>query len=167
MQYTNSAPVLETLQTVLRLSVDEVETACDRTLTLLGHKFVLQLLESDQEWSVYFPPDTRVLCYPRPARLVVQGSDFKGIVRLALSNNCSTGRRLGGASAPISPHCQAEGVPNTDLQGYWDLLDMGANTFPVRAQVSSALASPHTLVSTVSWSSKPCWPGVAQPGPLV
>ena len=86
---------------------------------------------------LYTPPMTGVSCKAefvggRPyTTLVVPGGDFTGTVRLAILNNCTTG------TVPPSPHCEAEGLANENMEPFSKALDQGSNACPVRGSVGT------------------------------
>ena len=74
------------------VTADGAEAECNGA-PLTGQTFTVRM-QGDEEWMVFTPPNTPLVC--GSAGLSI--SDFTGTVRLALSDNCTTGKGAGPAS---------------------------------------------------------------------
>nr|BCB67682.1 beta-1,3-glucanase [Euglena gracilis] len=157
MYYTSAAPVLSTEQNVSTLAVDGVEHACNGQ-GLAGAQLTLQFEESDEEWTVFLPPNTPVRCISGNSRTVVEvlETSFTGNVRLALSNNCTTGR---------SPLCDRPGSPNRDLAEFRSALAAGSLECITGASLGYD-EQPEAMRVTVQWKRERCW-ARSKPGELL
>ena len=76
---------------------------------------------------------------------------FSGYFRLALSNNCTTGK------VPPSPHCEVEGKPNKHMYYYMEALDDSSSLCPLKGKVHTTAAVGKFMQLTLEWEVVPCW----------
>nr|BAR45481.1 endo-1,3-beta-glucanase [Euglena gracilis] len=108
-------------------------------------------LRGEEEWTVFTDSDIRLQCDPI-ANGLSTSEHFFGLIRLALSNNCTSHGKL--EARDDNPHC---GPWSGHLGGYAKALLEGSQTCTRGGtQVSTALL-PDGARAIVHWSLYSCW----------
>jgi len=136
---------------IQKFAVDGVEQTCGQA-SPAGHVFTA-LLGNDEEWLIFTPPSTQVACSPEGLTIA---RPFSGAVRLALSNNCTTGKD-GGRNTHCGPGFTSQ------VGEYKAALVKGSETCVSGAQVNIE-SGLEAIRNTITWRTEPCWAGPA-PGP--
>ena len=156
IKYLQAQPLITTQQKLRAYFVDRVPYNCTGD-AIKGHRFSVRLEDADEEWQLYVPPGTAVVCDSgfiagRPyTTITLEDKAFTGYVRLALGNNCTTGM------VPPSFHCAAEGTANKHMSHYLDALDDGSNACPMKGKVSTRPALGNYLELVLEWDVQKCW----------
>eukprot|EP00667_Euglena_gracilis_P001904 EG_transcript_1903 len=106
-------------------------------------------LAGDEEWTIFAPSQTAFKCDP------VQGlstrDPFFGLIRLALTNNCTTGRVW--TKTPQS-HC---GPLGEKQPGDYPRAVVESSAVCTRGSKVSVEATPRGIQTTIAFSNFPCW----------
>uniref|UniRef100_A0A7S4G0Z3 glucan endo-1,3-beta-D-glucosidase n=1 Tax=Eutreptiella gymnastica TaxID=73025 RepID=A0A7S4G0Z3_9EUGL len=166
-EFTAAAPVISTRQTLRKFFVDGKPVDC-KGESRSGKEYIVQLADSDTEWMLWFPEDTAVVCNSESAltTLRVMDTSFTGVVRLALSNNCTTADRS-PTTGEVSWHCEKSGGAHSsrDQLHYKEALRKGREVYPDAADVQLSRTLEKVSYS-LQWKTAGCWSAAAT-GPLL
>mmetsp|Transcript_87892 Transcript_87892/g.253522 ORF Transcript_87892/g.253522 Transcript_87892/m.253522 type:complete len:1132 (+) Transcript_87892:100-3495(+) len=136
-EYHDATPKVKSLQRLRPvedaafIGVDGESKRCDGSTPLHGRVFAFDLLEHDSTWLMFSPCagadkcEIGWICHPAPFELVAN-QPLRGAVRVALANDCTTGR------GPV--HCA--GMPHgKDADDYAALLVKHAGSYPKKTKV--------------------------------
>eukprot|EP00667_Euglena_gracilis_P004439 EG_transcript_4461 len=135
---------------VTKFTVDGVEVACGEG-SPPGQTFTA-LLNNDEQWLIFTPPKTELRC--DPSGLSTAGP-FTGVIRLALANNCTTGKAAGPTS-----QCGPGGV--SQVGDYADALIKGSPVCTHGAQVNSE-DTVEGIQNVITWKTSHCWGAPQKP----
>uniref|UniRef100_A0A7S3YX14 glucan endo-1,3-beta-D-glucosidase n=1 Tax=Lotharella globosa TaxID=91324 RepID=A0A7S3YX14_9EUKA len=121
-EFDGASPMLTSGQILRAFRVDGKKAACNAK-GHTGSLFEFSLLQFDETWRVYAFPPIKLVCTASNPPMALQADDpYTGVLRVALSNNCTYGE--------AQHHCSGNGhgsyVPSHP-NGYGGLLDNHAS----------------------------------------
>uniref|UniRef100_A0A7S1J168 glucan endo-1,3-beta-D-glucosidase n=1 Tax=Eutreptiella gymnastica TaxID=73025 RepID=A0A7S1J168_9EUGL len=147
-QYTGGSVQLTAGQGISSLKVDGADAECSGAVQ--GSVFTA-LLGGDQTWMIFTPPDTVLSC---SSGGLSTPDAFTGTIRLALSNNCTTGKGSGPADY-CGPGAKAE---EEGKKTWADALTKGSATCTHGSDLNVE-DTEWGIKTTIMWRNTPCWPG--------